>query len=91
MSQPGLGANPLTIDSVQDLIDFRTAVNSTTGSYKGVPVFSSVGHGFAGKHFVITTDLDLSSVCGESIGNWEPIGNSADYAFRGTLDGQGHR
>ena len=90
MSQPGLGANPLTIDSVQDLIDFRTAVNSTTGSYKGVPVFSSVGHGFAGKHFVITTDLDLSSVCGEGIGNWEPIGNSADYAFRGTLDGQGH-
>ena len=90
MSQPGLEANPLTIDNVEDLIAFQTAVNSTTGSYKGVPVFSSVGHSFAGKHFVITTDLDLSSVCGEGIGNWEPIGNSADYAFRGTLDGQGH-
>ena len=85
MSLPHLGKDSLSIDNVQDLINFRTAVN-TEGVYKGV---SAVG-GFVGKHFLITEDLDLSSVCGEDIGNWEPIGNSADRAFKGTLNGQGH-
>jgi uncharacterized protein (TIGR02145 family) len=85
MSLPHLGKDSLSIDNVQDLINFRTAVN-TEGVYKGV---SAVG-GFVGKHFLITKDLDLSSVCGEGIDNWEPIGNSADRAFKGTLNGQGH-
>lgn len=34
---------------------------------------------------VLTEDISLSSVCGEGIGNWEPI-----QGFRGTFDGDGH-
>jgi len=41
---------------------------------------------------VLTADIDLTEVCGESLGNWEPIGNNSSSAivFRGSFDGQGH-
>ncbi len=39
---------------------------------------------FAGKHFELTSDIDL----GANIA-WEPIGNST-VKFRGTFDGKGH-
>lgn len=41
---------------------------------------------------VLTNDIDLSSVCGASTGNWDPIGNNNSPAivFCGSFDGQGH-
>ena len=39
---------------------------------------------FEGKTIEQTADIDLSSVCGETIGNWEPI-----KSFSGTYDGKG--
>ena len=42
---------------------------------------------FEGKIIEQTADIDLSSVCGENIGNWEPIGNESTF-FKGTYDGK---
>ena len=41
---------------------------------------------------ILTNDIDLSSVCSASAGNWEPIGNYSSPAiiFCGSFDGQGH-
>ena len=46
-----------------------------------------VGKGFdtRGLHFKLIKDLDLSSVCGPTVGNWEPIG-----PFNGSFDGGNH-
>lgn len=40
-----------------------------------------------GSSFLLTCDVDLSSICGASIGNWTPIGSSAESCFEGTFDG----
>lgn len=57
------------IRSVDDFIKFRDRVNG------GEPAVDAV----------LEADLDLSSVCGEGIGNWEPI-----VKFNGTFEGNGH-
>ena len=80
-AEDGTKANPLTISSVQDLLDFRTAVQRGT-EYKGVTV-SNMG---AGLFFKQTADLDLSSVCGRDVGSWDAIG-----PFAGSYDGGGHK
>ena len=52
-------------------------------------------HNFAGKYIKLTSDIDLSSVCGPDIGeggasvNWTRIGFTYDYHFAGTFDGCG--
>ncbi|MDO4210810.1 MAG: hypothetical protein Q4D23_03710 [Bacteroidales bacterium] len=43
------------------------------------------------KNAILTADIDLSSVCNATDGNWQPIGyDSYNQAFSGTFDGQGH-
>ena len=48
---------------------------------------------YEGIYFSLTTDLDLSNICGENIDgnivNWKPIGASPS-SFKGTFDGNGH-
>ncbi len=49
----------------------------------------------AGACAKLTADIDLSPVCGKSIGNWTPIaskeaGYSASAGYTGTFDGDGH-
>lgn len=44
---------------------------------------------YEGKTLKLTTDIDLSSICGEEIGSFEPIGK-AKKLFRGTFDGLYH-
>ena len=73
--------NPLTISSVEELLQFRKALADTT-KYKGV-LMDDAGARLA---FKITKDLDLSSVCGPSKGNWTPIKN-----FLGKLNGANHK
>lgn len=77
----GTKENPLTIGSVQELLQFRNAVLDS-GTYKGVKL-QNAGEGL---HFKLTADLDLSSVCGRDVGNWEAIG-----PFEGSFDGDGHK
>lgn len=92
IAQPGTSENPLTIDNVQELQDFRDAVNQN-GTYQNIPATDGGVSGFGGKYFVITADLDLSSVCGPNINgseiDWIPIGNTT-YPFKGHLNAQHH-
>lgn len=42
-------------------------------------------------HFVLTDDIDMSTLCSATVGNWASMGNvSSSYPFQGTFDGQGH-
>ena len=77
----GTKEDPLTIGTVQELLQFRNAV-SDSGTYKGVKL-KNAGEGL---HFKLTADLDLSSVCGRDVGNWKAIG-----PFEGSFDGDGHK
>ena len=61
----GSRANPLTVESVEDLEDLRLAVIAGT-KYKGVQI-KNMGEGM---FFKQTADIDLSSVCGRIKGNW---------------------
>ena len=76
----GSRGNPITISSVDELIQFREAVEMGI-EYKEV----RLENGGAGLHFKLTKDLDLSSVCGPSVGNWKSIG-----PFNGSFDGGNH-
>ncbi|WP_175566590.1 hypothetical protein [Fibrobacter sp. UWB11] len=77
----GTKDDPLTISSVQELLQFRNAVLDS-GMYKGV----KLENGGEGLHFKLTADLDLSTVCGRDVGNWKPIG-----PFEGSFDGANHK
>lgn len=79
-AEDGTKDNPLTISSVQELVQFRNAV-ADSGTYKGV-VLKNGGEGL---FFKQTTDLDLSSLCGPQIGSWTSIG-----PFEGSYDGDNH-
>lgn len=71
-------ATDLNIRTVDDLIAFRNKVNQ--------------GATFEGRTITLMNDIDLSSVCGEEIGNWTPIGNANEnetLCFNGTFDGNG--
>ncbi|MDO4562772.1 MAG: YDG domain-containing protein [Clostridia bacterium] len=61
------------ISTADDLVLFRNAVNA--------------GNDFDGKTVKLMNDIDLSTVCGETLGvSWEPIGSVA-APFRGVFDG----
>lgn len=69
----------LYIYNVQDMVNFKNSVNA--------------GNNYAGKTVYLMNDLDLKTVCGENIGSWEPIGDSATntaLSFNGTFEGNGH-
>lgn len=80
----GTAENPLTIDSEDDLALLRDAVNAGSGTFKG----ADVSAGAAGLYFKLSQDLDLSSLCGENVGNWAPIG-TYEHPFKGNFDGNG--
>jgi len=63
------------IRTAEELATFRDKVNT--------------GLTYEGKTINVVADLDLSSVCGEIIGSWEPIGISA-VPFKGIFNGNYH-
>jgi len=78
----GSSSNPYLIEDAADLGAFRDKVNAGNTSICGK----------------LTADIDLSTVCGESIGSWEPIGvirngSGANLTslseFTGTFNGNG--
>ena len=77
----GTVANPITISSVSELVQFRDALENAS-IYKGVKLD---GHG-ASLAFKLTNDLDMSEICGPGKGNWIPIKN-----FKGSFNGGNHR
>lgn len=56
----------------------------TTEDYQQLRRRVNSGESFEGLHFRQTEDLDFSGV------DWSPIGNTANNAFMGYLDGAGH-
>ena len=69
----------INIGTVEELIAFRDRVNA--------------GATYEGKTVTLTSNLDLSSVCGADKGNWVPIGNCAtnrNLVFKGKFDGNNH-
>jgi hypothetical protein len=68
----------LEISTAEELQTLATNVNNGTS--------------YAGLDIVLTADIDLSSVCSETLGtDWTPIGQESDYPFAGNFNGQGHR
>jgi len=63
------------IYTAQDLKKFASLVNA--------------GNTFEGKYIELTNDIDLSTVCSETIGSWTPIGTSSRQ-FKGNFDGNGY-
>ena len=64
--------NENVITTAKDLKKLATLVNS--------------GETFEGKTITQVEDIDLSTVCGNGVGNWEPIGYNGQR-FNGTYDG----
>ena len=68
------------IKTAQDLADFAAEVND--------------GKTFAGETISLEADIDLSSVCGPSLGSWMPIGRYSPTPrrqFAGIFEGNGHK
>ena len=59
---------------------------STADHLKALAEVVNAGTDFSGTYFELTRDIDLSSVCGEGIGSWTPIGNRV--SFGGIFDGK---
>lgn len=69
-------ANTRYISTAQDMCTFRDNVNA--------------GNNYAGKTVEVTADIDLSSVCSNTLGSWTPIGNTTTQ-FAGTFNGNYHK
>ena len=65
--------NKNRIYDLQDLIKFQTVVNSEIDSFSDETVY-------------LLNSLDLSSICSETLGNWETINEN----FLGTFDGENY-
>ncbi len=72
----GSASAPFLIHEANDLVTLGKIVKGKNAIYNS--------------YAKLTADIDLSSVCGETIGNWTPIGTE-DYKYRGVFDGDGHK
>lgn len=72
----GTADSPYLIQDIDDLLNLAQVVNDNYEYYNANTVY-----------YKLTTDIDLSSVCGEDKGNWTPIGKSG---FKAQFDGDGH-
>lgn len=62
-----------TISNAEQLVTLAEKVNEGTS--------------YSDSIFTLLNDINLSSVCGETEGNWTPIGNSQTTPFSGAFDG----
>lgn len=71
----GTKDDPFLISTPQQLVELAEEVNNGTG--------------FQNEYFNLTNDIDLSEVCGDSLGNWIGIGSILNY-FEGSFLGGNH-
>ena len=88
--QPAVGdgseVNPYQIANAAQLAWFRDWVN---GTYTPADGETATKHETACAR--LTADIDMSTVCSESIGSWEPISRqNLSIYWSGTFDGDGH-
>lgn len=83
----GSSESPFLITSAEELQWYANYVNGESGD--------NVVHSTACAKLM--NDIDLSTICGEGIGNWTPIAKYGIYTdnsenrYNGTFDGNGHR
>lgn len=53
-------------------------------------IVDELGETFTGKIVTLQNNINLSSICSEELGNWDPIGNETTK-FSGTFDGNNKR
>jgi hypothetical protein len=75
----GSKEKPYQISNAQELLWFAGVVNGTLTDVPKDTLSCAE----------LTADIDLSSVCGEEIGSWNPIGFSGN-SYSGTFDGKGY-
>ena len=73
----GTANNPYKIFTATQLAAFRDLVNDENDQTADPDA-----------HAVLMENIDLSEICGESAGNWTPIGTSEENAYTGNFDGQ---
>ena len=68
-------------------------VITTASDLKKLATLVNSGETFEGKEIIQVEDIDLSTVCGSGIGNWNPIGYASanSHWFDGTYDGKGKK
>ena len=82
----GTSANPYQIANAAQLAWFRDWVN---GTYTPAEGETATLHRTACAK--LTANIDMSSVCSEDIGSWEPISRKdLNVNWNGTFDGDGH-
>ncbi len=82
----GTSANPYQIANAAQLAWFRDWVN---GTYTPAEGETATLHKTA--YAKLTADIDMSSVCSEAIGSWDPISRyDLNVNWNGTFDGDGH-
>ena len=99
ISEVNMDTPEITVVNAADLAD--AIANYTTigiGSAEVLAELATIvnnGKNCAGKTFVLTNDIDISSICaantnGAGEGGWISIGDRKDHRFAGNFDGQGH-
>lgn len=87
----GSAKDPFLVSSLEDLMLVREAVNTEAGVIKGS---DGIAVEARNAHYLLTTDLDLSRMCGKESGkDWVPVGRVIQWGgrgFEGTFDGGGH-
>ena len=82
----GSSANPYQIANAAQLAWFRDWVN---GTYTPAEGETATKHETACAK--LTANIDMSTVCSETIGSWEPISRrDLNINWQGTFDGDGH-
>lgn len=74
----GTADDPYQLATAADLQKLSTLVSKGIAAYNNSHVW-----------YRLTADIDLSTVCGEELGSWTPIGYGvrSSYTFRANLDG----
>src|SRR5574344_1545697 len=62
---------------------------STAVQMKWLSYYVNASSAHAATNARLMADIDLSSVCSTTAGNWTPIGNSYTISYSGTFDGNG--
>ncbi len=87
--------NSYLIYTAKGLASFANLVNGESAAYYGANVTlnddDQYGIAVGSANGILTTDIDLSEVCGENMANWTPIGNysnsSTSPKYSGTFNG----
>lgn len=87
----GTQKDPFQISSLGDILLLQGRVNTEGATIQNADGVEAIA---SSASFVLTSDLDLSPLCGRSKGkSWTPIGDMStneNWVFTGTFDGGGH-